>query len=170
MKITKMHTGTMAVLFLFSLILVFGCNQKKTQEKMTEKVLEKATGKDVDVNIDKGKIQIADKDSRTEIVETKSWPSNLSDEVPKCSAGKIIRVVRTQEKADTWTVNIYLSDISIKDIRSYESDLKSKGWQTSFMQMGDKGGYLNGQKGTLGISFVLNQEKQDGMLGIFSRP
>jgi hypothetical protein len=36
--------------------------------------------------------------------------------------------------------------------------------------MGDKGGYLSGQKGTMGINFMFNLEKKDGMLAVFNRP
>jgi Zn/Cd-binding protein ZinT len=170
MRSEKLQPGMMNALLLLCLLVIFGCSQKRNQEKMTEEILEHATGKDVDVNIQDGNVQITDKDSRTEIAETKSWPADLSDDVPEFNTGKIQRVVKTQEQADTWTVNIYLADISIDDIRSYEIALKKKGWQTNLTQMGDKGGFLNGQKGTMGINFMFNQEQKNGMLGVFNRP
>jgi hypothetical protein len=157
-------------LLTLNLFLVFGCREKNAQEKMTEQVLKKATGKDVDVKINKGKVQIEDKDSRTEIAETTTWPPDLSEDVPKFAAGKIQRVVKSQEQGDSWSFNIYLTDFSSDDIKDYENALKGKDWQTEIMQMGDKGGYLNGQKGTMGINFMFNLEKKDGMLAVFNRP
>jgi hypothetical protein len=157
-------------LLTLNLFLVFGCREKNTQEKMTEQVLKKATGKDVDVKINEGKVQIVDKDSRTEIAETTTWPADLSEDVPKFTTGKIQRVVKSQEQGDSWSFNIYLTDFSSDDIKDYENDLKGKDWQTEIMQMGDKGGYLNGQKGTMGINFMFNLEKKDGMLAVFNRP
>ena len=105
-----------------------------------EQILKKSTGKDVNVKIDGGKIQIAYKDSKTEIVETTTWPSDLSGDVPKFSAGKIQRVVKSLEQGDSWSFNIYLAGFSGDDVKNYENALKGKGWQTEIMQMGDKGG------------------------------
>jgi len=157
-------------LLALNLFLAPGCREKGTQEKMTEQALKMATGKDVDVNIKENKVEIVDKDSRTEIAETTTWPQDLSDDVPKFDTGKINRVVKTQEQGDSWTFNIYLTDFSGDDIRNYENALKEKGWQTESMQMGDKGGSLNGQKGTMGINFMYNLEEKDGMLAVFNRP
>jgi hypothetical protein len=56
------------------------------------------------------------------------------------------------------------------DIKSYAGAMKSKGWQTELIQMGDKGGYLNGAKGTMGMNFGFDLEKKDGMLAVFNRP
>lgn len=166
----KRWIGMVVALLTLSLFLVYGCSEKSIQEKMTEQVLEKAGGKDVDVKIDGGKIQIADKDSRTEITETTAWPPDLSTDVPKFTAGKILRVVKSQEQGDSWSFNIYLAGLSGDDIKDYESALNEKGWQTDTAQMGDTGGYLNGQKGTMGINFMFSLERKDGMLAVFNRP
>ena len=162
--------GIMVALLTLNLLLVYGCSEKSAQEKMAEQVLKKATGKDVDVKIDGGNIQIVDKSSKTEIANTTTWPPDLPGEVPKFVAGKIQRVVKSQEQGDSWSFNIYLAGFSGDDIKNYESALRGKGWQTDIMQMGDKGGYLNGQKGTMGINFMFSLEKKDGMLAVFNRP
>jgi hypothetical protein len=166
----KRWIGIVAALFTLNLLLVYGCSEKTAQEKMTEQVLKQATGKDVDVKMDGGKIRIADKDSKTEITQTTTWPPDLSGDVPKFAAGKIQRVVKSQEQGDSWSFNIYLAGFGGDDIKTYENALKGKGWQTDFMQMGDKGGYLNGQKGTMGINFMFSLEKKDGMLAVYNRP
>ena len=160
----------MVALLTLNMFLVYGCSEKRAQERMTEQALKKATGKDVDVKMDEGKVEIADKDSRTEIAETTTWPPDLSMDVPKFTAGKIQRVVKSQEEGDSWSFNIYLAGFSGDDIKDYENALKGKGWQTDTMQMGGKGGYLNGQKGTMGINFMFSLERKDGMLAVFNRP
>jgi hypothetical protein len=166
----KGWTGIMIALLALNLFMVYGCGEKSAQEKMTEQALKQATGKDVDVKIQGGKVQIADKDSRTEMTETTTWPPDLSSDVPKFTAGKIKRVVKSQEQAGSWTFNIYLEGISGDDIKNYENALRGKGWKTDLMQMGDKGGYLNGTKGTMGINFGFSLERKDGMLAVFNRP
>jgi len=153
-----------------NLCIMYGCSEKSVQENMTEQALKQVTGKDVDVKIQGGNVQIADRDSRTEMTETTTWPPDLISDVPKFTAGKIKRVVKTQEQEGTWTFNIYLEGISEDDIKNYENALREKGWKTDLMQMGDKGGYLNGQKGTMGMNFGFSQERKDGVLAVFNRP
>ncbi len=94
----------------------------------------------------------------------------MAKDVPRFTAGKIERVVKTHEEGDVWTFNIYFVDINGDDIKKYAGALKEKGWQTDIMQMADKGGYLNAQKGTMGMNFGFSLERKDGMLAVFNRP
>ena len=166
----KRWIGIRVAFITLSLFLVNACSEKSTQEKMTEQILKQATGKDVDVKIQGGKIQIEEKGSKTEIAETTTWPPEMFKDVPKFTAGKIERVVKSHEEGDKWTFNIYLVDINGDDINKYAGALKEKGWQTDIMQMADKGGYLNAQKGTMGMNFGFSLERKDGMLAVFNRP
>ena len=169
----KRWIGIMVAFLTLSLLLVNACSEKSSQEKMAEKILKQATGKDVDVKIqgDKvQKVQIEQDGSKTEIAETTTWPAEMTEDVPQFTAGKIERVVKTHEDGDRWTFNIYLVGINGDDIKNYAGALKEKGWKTDIMEMGDKGGYLNAQKGTMGINFMFSLERKDGMLAVFNRP
>jgi hypothetical protein len=166
----KRWIGIMVAMFSLCLFVMNGCSEKSTQEKMTEKALKHATGKDVDVKMQGGKIQIEEKGSKTEIAETTTWPPELTNDVPKFTAGKIKHVVKTHEDGGIWTFNVHLTDITGDDIKNYAGAMKEKGWKTDIIQMGDKGGSLNGQKGTMGISFMYSLERKDGMLAVFNRP
>jgi len=160
----------MITLLALNLFMIYGCSEKSVQEKMSEQALKQVAGKDVDVKIQGGNVQIADKDSRTEMMETTTWPTDLVSDVPKFTAGKIKRVIKTQEQTGSWTFNIYLEGISGDDVKNYENAMREMGWQTDLMQMGDKGGYLNGQKGTMGMNFGFSLERKDGVLAVFNRP
>ncbi len=166
----KRWIGIMVAFLTLSVFLVNACSEKSTQEKMTEQILKQATGKDVDVKMQGGKIQIEEKGSKTEIAKTTTWPQEMAKDVPRFPAGKIERVVKTHEEGDVWTFNIYFVDINGDDIKKYAGALKEKGWQTDIMQMADKGGYLNAQKGTMGMNFGFSLERKDGMLAVFNRP
>jgi hypothetical protein len=166
----KRSIGIMAAILTLSLFLVSACSEKSSQEKMTEKILKQGTGKDVDVKIQGDKVQIEEKGSKTEIAKTATWPTEMIKDVPQFTAGKIERVVKTHEEGNIWTFNIYFVGINGNDIKNYASALKEKGWQTDSMQIGDKGGYLNAQKGTMGINFMFSLERKDGMLAVFNRP
>lgn len=166
----KRWIGIMVALLTLSLFLVNACSEKSSQEKMIEGTLKQATGKDVDVKMQGGKIQIEEKGSKTEMAETATWPSDMGKDVPQFTAGKIVRVVKTHEEGDVWTFNIYFEGINGDDIKSYAGAMKEKGWKTDIMQMGYKGGSLNGEKGTMGINFMYSLERTDGMLAVFNRP
>jgi len=165
--------GIMVAILTVSLFLLNACSQENAEEKMAESALKLATGKDVDVKVQgekAQKIQIEQDGSKTEIAETATWPSEMINDVPQFTAGKILRVVKTHEGGDVWTFNIYFEGINDGDIKSYAEAMKEKGWKTDTMQMGDKGGFLNGQKGTMGINFMYSFERKDGMLAVFNRP
>ncbi len=167
----KRWIGIMVALLTLSLFLVNACSEKSSEEKIAEKALKQATGKDVDVKMQEGKIQFEEKGSKTEIAETTTWPPEMFEDVPKFTAGKIERVVKSHEEGDIWTFNIYLVDINGDDIKNYAGALKEKGWQAvNIIQMGDKGGYLNAEKGTMGMNFGFSLERKDGMLAVFNRP
>ena len=166
----KRWIGIMVAIITLSLFLMNGCSQESPEEKMAEKALKLATGKDVDVKIPGDKVQIEQDGSKTEMAQTATWPAEMIEDVPQFTAGKIERVVKTHEDGDRWTFNIYLAGINGDDIKNYAGALKEKGWKTDIMQMGDKGGSLNGEKGTMGINFMYNLERKDGMLAAFNRP
>jgi hypothetical protein len=166
----KRWIGIAVALLVLSLFFVNACSEKSSQEKMTERVLKQATGKDVDVKVQGDKIQIEEKGSKTEMAKTTTWPPEMFKDVPKFTAGKIERVVKSQEEGGILKFNIYLVDINSADIKNYAGALKEKGWQTDIMQMGDKGGYLNAQKGKMGMNFGFSLERKDGMLAGYNTP
>jgi hypothetical protein len=166
----KRWIGIMVVVFILSLFLMNACSEKSSQEKMAETILKHSTGKDANVKIQGDKVQIDQEGSKTEMAETTTWPSEIIKDVPKFTAGKIKRVVKSHEEGGIWTFNIYLVDINGDDIKNYAGALKEKGWQTDIMQMGDKGGYLNAQKGNKGMNFGFSLERKDGMLAVYNTP
>ena len=54
----KRWIGIMVAILALSLFLGSACSEKSSQEKIAEKALKQATGKDVDVKMQGGKIQI----------------------------------------------------------------------------------------------------------------
>lgn len=167
----KRYIGFMVAFLALSLFLVSACSEKSSQEKMVEKTLKQATGKDVDVKMQGGTIQLEEKGAKTEIAETTTWPPDMFKEVPKFPAGKIERVVKSHKEGELWTFNIYLVSINGDDIKNYAKVLEEKGWQAvNTIQMGDKGGYLSAQKGNMGMNFGFSLERKDGMLAVYKTP
>jgi hypothetical protein len=166
----KRWIGIMVAILTLGLFLMNACSKKSPEERMAEKALKATTGKDADVKMQGGNIQIEQNGSKTEIAVTATWPAEMFTDVPRFTAGKIERVVKSHEEGDIWKFNIYLVDMSSGALKDYSDALKEKGWQTNLIQMGDKGGMLNAQKGKLGLNFPFSLEKKEGTLCVFNTP
>ena len=162
------------ILLILGLVLAAGCGEKQSEEKTaemaTEAILKAGAGKDVDVNIQEGKVEIKDKDSETEIAETSEWPSDMFSDVPRFTFGRIKHVSKSREEGGMQKFNVHMVDIEPEAITQYTDMLKEKGWEVDVTQMGGKGAMLNGQKKNMGINLPYNQETKDGVLIVFSTP
>ena len=90
--------------------------------------------------------------------------------MPQFVGGTIERVVKTRGQDESWTYNIYVVGLAMEDVNGYEGALKARGWKAQSMQMGDKAGMLNAQKGTMAMHFAYGLEEQGGTLAVYNRP
>ena len=168
MPATYLMKMTVCILTMSALMLA-GCDKKPEErkaEKITEQMLKGVMGKDVDVDIKGKNIKIEGQDSKVEISETNIWPSEMFEDVPKFTAGRIEHVTKTQE-GGTQSFNIFFADIRGDALKEYDAELKGKGWQTQLMDMG-KGGMISAQKDKLGLNFSSSQDDNKGILAVFS--
>jgi hypothetical protein len=165
---TKRWAGTLVTILVLSTLLLNGCG-KKAEEKMMEKVLKGTTGKETKVDIRGNNIRIEDKDSKTEMSSTTTWPPEMFADVPQFTAGTIRHVIKGQE-GRVQKFNIFFVGIKEDSVKQYADVLKEKGWQSDLMQMGNKGGMLNAQKGNIVINFPFSAEKKEGTLVAYSTP
>jgi hypothetical protein len=169
MMSTKNFVRIAMCIMIISALLLGGCG-KKSEEKIAEDSMENmlkvSTGKDVDVNIQGKDIKIEGQDSKAQISETRLWPPEMFEDVPKFTAGKIEHVTKTQEGSQQ-TFNIFFADIEGDALKNYLAALNEKGWQTQLMDMG-KGGMISAQKDKLGMNFSFNTEDKKGILAVFS--
>ena len=159
------------ILLVLGLMLTSGCGDKKSEEKKaemaTEAIMKAATGKDVDVDIQDGNVEIKDKDSTTQMKKTSEWPADMFSDVPRFPSGRIERVNKTSEATGRRAFNIHMADIDMSVVNQYADLLKAEGWQANVTLLGDKGAMLSGQKNNLGMSFPFNSEKKNGVLMVF---
>lgn len=156
------------------LFLINACGRKKAEEQMaekiTEKILKKTTGDDVDVKVKGDKIEFEGKDFKTQIEETTEWPQDMFAEVPKFTLGKIERVHKSREEGGMQKFNIFYIDLQDNAVNTYAELLRSTGWQASVMQAGGQGGMLNAQKGNLAMNFAYSLEEMRGTLMVYTAP
>ncbi len=166
MNAAKRTVGILVAVLMLGLVMAAGCGKKSSEEKLMERALEMGGGKDVDVKLRGEKVTVTSDGRKTELTETNEWPSGLTDEVPKFTAGRIKHVVQTHNQGESWQYNVHLADISMQDLRDYEKELKNKGWETQLMELGEAGGSVNAQKGAMGITMMFSGEEKSGVLGI----
>ncbi|MEW6444254.1 MAG: hypothetical protein AB1640_25190 [bacterium] len=174
MKFRKSGFWMTGLLLVLGMMPASGCGEKKSEEKAAEKaaeaIMKASLGRDVEVNIEEGKVEISDKESRTEIADTSAWPSDMFSDVPRFTFGKIEHVSKSREQGGMQKFNVHLAGIENDAMNRYADMLKESGWEITLTQLGTQGGMLSGQKNNLGISFPYNLESHDGVLMVFGTP
>lgn len=170
MKIRKMTK--LSGLFVITLIagfLIFSCRSgskkagEKVMENAIENAIENATGEDAKVAIEKEKTVIESGGNRFEVDgNATKWPKEIPDDVPEFKFGKVEAVTSSVvDGANVWT--IAFKEVPDGFLDKYEAQLKDKGFETTIIKSGDKGGsimaetkkfnvFLMGGEGTVSIS------------------
>jgi len=166
MKISKKTKSALLLTVAFvSCFMIFSCQRgsKKASEKVMENAIENATGKDAKVDIDKEKVEIESGGNRM-VVDGKAntWPNEIPGDVPEFKLGKIEAVTTSNlDGANTWT--IAFKEVQNGFLEKYEAQLKDKGFETTIIKSGDKGGsimaetkkysvFLMGGEGSVSVS------------------
>jgi len=107
--------------------MVRGYFSRKMSESITEKIIEKGTGGKVD--IDNSTVKFSDKEGTFE-VGTAKWPSDLSSEVPKFSAGELVAAARINNgSVNGWSIMI--KNVEEDSVTGYTKQLEGAGWKTT---------------------------------------
>jgi hypothetical protein len=173
MKISKkIRLAGLLVLTFAACFLLFSCRfgSKKVGEKIIENSIEKATGENAKVDLDKEKAVIETAAGRTEIDgNATTWPDAIPDDVPEFKFGKIDAVTSsTMDGTNSWTVAF--KEVNEGFLEKYDAQLKEKGFETTIIKVGDKGGsimaesdkysvFLMGGEGT--VSLAVTTKKQE---------
>jgi hypothetical protein len=150
-----MATG-MAFLFLVAVSLNFSCQPigKKGAEKAIEQALEQESGENADVDLNANEATITQGDVTSHIdPNANTWPRDIPSEIPEFTYGQIKGVTTTdQPQAYHWT--IAFENVPGDGIKKYDAELKAKGFQTIFLDMGSQGGSISCEQGDLVISVM----------------
>jgi hypothetical protein len=155
----KIKTTSLFVIALVFGLYIISCQSgsKKAGEKMMEKAIENATGKDAKVDIDKEKAVIETGDGRIEVdSNAKSWPSEIPGDVPEFKFGKVKAVTTSiMDGSKSW--NVAFEEVQDGFFDKYEAQLKEKGFETMSMKMGDKGGTISAESDKFSV-FLMGGE------------
>jgi hypothetical protein len=158
------------LVLLMAVVAGTGCGKKdpgeKVGEKMTERMLEHASGEKADVDIDGGDVTIKTGDGKVEMVATDQWPDDMFAAVPRFSHGKVERVTRNVAEGKK-TFNIWLREVPDDASRKYEAELKDAGWESQLIDVGAQGSMLSSQNGALAVQFAHNKDDKTGVFIVF---
>jgi hypothetical protein len=173
MKIqNQIRTVGLLVLTLVFCLFIVSCHKasQKTGEKLMEKALENATGGKANVDINGEKTVIETSAGKMELNgNANSWPSDIPGDVPEFKLGKVDAVTTSDiDGSKSW--NIIYNDVEDGFIDKYDALLKEKGFETTTMKIGDKGGsitaeskkynvFLMGGEGKLSLGVTIKKEE-----------
>lgn len=145
-KLSLFSLAGILIVFL-AVSVTTSCKSKKEKEAdRVERMIEQATGEEVDIDTEEGEIVIETEDGTiTATDQQTTWPEDIPDDVPEFDFGDIVVVSsNTMEGGYGWT--LVMENVPDNAINEYEKALKENGWEVQKVTMG-KGGNLNGQKG-----------------------
>ncbi len=146
------------VLFAFLMFGLLGCGsiEDKIAEKATEKIVESATGAQVD--IDKGSVKVEGEGGSFEAGENMAWPQDAMGDLPEPKA-TVTGVIRAGEESCTVTFTEMASD----DAREYVAVLTEMGYKNGMNIADQESLMLAGTKDDgSSLSFIYNITAKEG--------
>lgn len=127
---------------------------KKAAEKTSEEIIERSIGNDAKVDIDKDKLTIQTEEGTfTTDVSNKSWPGEISREVPEFKYGEVISTTtQKMDEGEKWA--IIFENIADNALQNYKKDLESKGFKINYTTIAGRGGHLAAEKGQLRVAIM----------------
>lgn len=142
---------------LSAVIIFDSCTCKRTAEKSSEKIIEKAVGEDADVDIDKEKVTIkTDEGTFTADASVNNWPDEIPGDVPEFKHGKIISV-STQNMGDSKNWVVIYEEVSPTALKEYQEELEAQGFDISYTTIVASGGHLAAEKGELAVMLMAGE-------------
>jgi hypothetical protein len=159
----------MIVILLAGVMLLSpgGCGAKKklsekVAEKVTEGIIEKATGGEVKLDINKDKVTVKGKDGEVLSFGENEWPKGqAADLIPEFKKGKIITTMNSDEGCA-----VLLEGVDESDFQQYVEALKNAGFTNNMTEIQDEkemGFYGSTEEGAL-VSIYYSAN--DGMMNL----
>lgn len=154
------------VLVLLLSTILFGCGikekiEQEASEAITEKVLEKSSGGEVDVDIDGENFSITGEDGEKIEIGATDWPEDeFFKDIPKLDAGNIASTIAS----DTGTM-LVVNEVDADTFSSYYEDIKSAFSQNP-VEANFEGLITYSASNENGITISINYTTEDGSVVI----
>ena len=144
------------VIPLFVLLTITGLfySCKRAAEKVEEKLIEKSIGDNADVDIDDEKVVIQTEEGTFTTDATQhDWPTEIPDDVPEFTKGKIV-VVNTQEMNDGKSWVVIFEDVQQEAIANYKKQLEDNDFKINFTTTAGSGTHFAAEKDNLMVMLM----------------
>jgi len=147
------------IIVIIGLATLFACQSQKEKraEKFTEKIMERASGEDIDVDVEGESITIKTDEGKI-ITNTgdKSWPSEISGKIPEFKYGKLENSsLRDLTEVKMWTMLFEGVPADVLDL--YQVLLRAKDFETNLIGEKGIGGMLTGEKDAINIAVMAGE-------------
>jgi hypothetical protein len=132
--------------------LITGC-QKKAEEKMAEKIIEDATGAEVDISGDTTTIKT--EKGETKIGENQKWPKDKMGDLPELKANITMVMEDYDKEKDINLGMVYFDSLKKDDAEKYLGYIKELKYESFFEVFNDDG-------------FIYSGKNEDGAEVVFS--
>lgn len=132
--------------------LITGC-QKKAEEKMAEKIIEDATGAEVDISGDTTTIKTDE--GETKIGENQKWPKDKMGDLPELKANITMVMEDYDKEKDINLGMVYFDSLKKDDAEKYLGYIKELKYESFFEVFNDDG-------------FIYSGKNEDGAEVVFS--
>lgn len=157
------------VLILFFIVILIlslsGCSKKgKIEESIAEKILENASG--VDVDVDGDVITMQDKDGQKVTFGSTEWPkSELAKEIPELKEGEITGVME-----DNTNIMLIISKVKENTLKEYLNGIK-KDYSEDILETNSKGinTYYGVNKNRIGAYLTYDSETEELSINIMKQ-
>ncbi|HOI44661.1 MAG TPA: hypothetical protein PLX50_03510 [Candidatus Aminicenantes bacterium] len=160
----KKHLWILGVCFLATAVLSLpACKGKSANERLAERVMEKATGGKAEVDMQSGTLSIKTADGELQVGSVNEWPADVPGDVPKFEGAKISNAARTSQGAEkAWIINF--KDAEETSVTQYIDRLKASGFTSDILSQAEESMFFQCTKGD--VTVMLAFSKTDGELNI----
>lgn len=110
---------------------------EKIAEKVTEGIVNKATGGEVDLDIKDGQLTVKGEDGEKVSFGDTKWPEGqTADLLPKFKKGKIITTINADKAC-----MVMLENVELQDYNKYVEELKSSGFSNEVSEYSSETNY-----------------------------
>ncbi len=135
-KANKKSNKTWVILVIVVVVILAGLSiggyflsqyvSKKAGEGLVEKAIESGTGGKVDIDTKNKDITIKTDQGTISAGEGVSWPSDMPNDVPKFTVGKVTMATKVSTEPKGWSVIV--SNFNSAAMTEYIARLKANGW------------------------------------------
>lgn len=153
-----------SVFVLLASTVFSGCSliARKATEEATEKVIEKETGKETEIDVGEGKVKVKTEEGETEFEAGGKLPDDFPKAFPIYKGAEAEGIIRTDSQGKVqFNVNFVTKDEFSKVLDFYKKKLPESGYKISTITEAEEGAFLYLVKNGENVGMVVINKEPD---------